>query len=195
MINKLKAVAFCLILIGFTITACEYFGGGGRTFETEEGVKETREQLDSKFGKGAWYTDVTLSYDKSTGTVITGTGTADPNSPKLIERHLMKGIWKDLSEITMEISGGGQPKDFMFTLDQVNMDKIPALVKQSKEKVSKEKGIKDVVVTWVSISMPDKLNNDKPAKPSYRLNVEPESGGTHFTFIYDVQGNFENMIY
>ncbi|BAV05850.1 hypothetical protein FLA_1862 [Filimonas lacunae] len=188
-------MVLCIALLAITLTACEYFGGGGCTYETADGIKDAQKELDSKFGKGAGYTDVMFSFHKDVGTVITATGTPDLNSAKLIERHRMKGIWKDLSEITMEISGEGKPRDFMFTLDQVDLSKIPAMVKQAKEKIQKEKGIDKVIASSVSLSMPDKLDNKEDGNPTYHINVEPESGGTTFSFVYDVKGNFKNLIY
>lgn len=192
--NKTQTLLLLLVITAITITSCEYFGGGGRAYETEDGMRKMLGELNDEFGKGAGYTDISFSYHKDMGTAISATGTKDLTSSKLIEKLKLKGVWEDKSEITMEISGGAKSKDFMFTMAEVDLMKIPAIVKQSIDKVSKEKQIKEVVVNSVSISMPDELKNSTE-KPTYHIIAEPKNGGTNFTLLYDEKGNFQKMIY
>ena len=83
--NKMKTLLLLVITV-ITITSCEYFGGGGRTYETESGMKKLLGDLDGQFGKGAGYTDIGFVYHKDIGTSIVATGTKDLNSPKLMEK-------------------------------------------------------------------------------------------------------------
>lgn len=185
----------CFILLAVILSACEYFGAGGRDFETSKGIASIVSELKDKFGENAGYTRISMSYHDGVGTSTIATGTADVNSNKLIEKMKQKGIWQDKSEITLEIEGEAKPKDFMFTLQQVqDLQKIPELVKASVEKVEKEKNMKDMVPTIVSISMPSRINSPDDGL-SIIIYVEPKNGGTDFQLSYNAKGEFLKMMY
>lgn len=186
--------SWLFLLVAGLFSSCKYFGGGGREYETAEGVADIVGELNNKFGEGASYTDISMSFHKDLGTSISAKGTKDPASKKLIDKLRLKGIWEDKSEITLEIEGDAKAADFMFTLSNVdNLKKIPDLVKQSTDKIKKEKNI-DAVVTNVSISAPERINSPED-KLRYMVMAEPKTGGTNFTLIYDDKGNFKNMLY
>lgn len=169
-------------------------GNGGRSFETADGVQDIANDLDKQFGKDASYTNVLMSYHKSLGTSVSATGTKDPGSKTMIEKQKSKGIWKDVSEITLEIEGGAQASEFMFKLKDVdNLRKVPELVKASIEKIKKEKNF-DVVATSVNITAPSRINSPDD-KLRYLINLEPANGGTNFTAIYDYQGKFKDLVF
>ncbi|RPE05675.1 hypothetical protein EGT74_25215 [Chitinophaga lutea] len=184
----------CMALVAFTLASCQYFGAGGREFEDSKDVASIASELKSKFGDNAGYTSILLSYADGVGTSVIASG-GDVNSNKLMERMKLKGIWEDKSEITLEIEGEAKPKDFMFTLQQVqDMQKVPELVKASIAKVEKEKQMKDLVVSSVHYSMPSRIKGPDDAL-RLTITVEPKNGGTDFQLIYDEKGNFKTMVY
>lgn len=185
----------CIILLAATLASCQYFGGGGRDFETSKGISALVQELKDEFGENAGYTTINMAYNSGIGTSVLAIGTADMNSNKLIEKLKQKGIWQDKSEITLEIEGEAKPKDFMFTLQQLqDLGKIPDLVKASIAKVEKEKQIKDLVPTMVAISMPRKLDSPDDGV-SIVIYVEPKNGGTDFQLSYNAKGEFLQMLY
>lgn len=186
---------FCMALLAFTLASCEYFGAGGRDYENAKDLASLVGELKSKFGENAGYTNISLSYHDGIGTSVVAAGAADPNSNKLIEKLKQKGIWEDKSEITLEIEGDAKPKDFMFTLQQLqDLQKVPELVKASIEKVEKEKQMKDMVVNSVYIAMPKSIRGPED-QLRMTVTVSPENGGTDFQLIYNEKGEFQKMIY
>src|SRR5688572_31440321 len=113
--KKLCVAAFATLILA----SCQYFGGGGRAFDNADDMSDLVGELKDKFGQNAGFTSITMSYHDGIGTSTVATGTADINSNKLMERMKQKGIWQDKAEVTLEIDGEATPKDFMFTLDQV----------------------------------------------------------------------------
>lgn len=183
------------MLFAVIFSSCQYFGGGGRDFETAKGIASLVSDLKDEFGENAGYTSINMSYHDGIGTSIVATGTADMNSNKMIEKLKQKGIWQDKSEITLEIEGEAKPKDFMFTLQQVqDLQKIPDLVKASVERVEKEKQMKDMVATTVAISMPSRIKGPDDGL-SIIIYVEPKNGGTDFQLSYNAKGEFIRMMY
>lgn len=192
---KIRFSHYCLLMFCFaTFASCDYFGGGGRKFETSDGIAKLVSDLKNEFGKEAFYTSIGFAWNSHTGTSINATGTADPASKKMMERTRLKGVWKNNSEITLEISGDAKPTDFMFTLaDLGDLSKVPDMIKQSVEKIRKEKNF-DVVATNVTIHSPDELK-EQTERFSYHIILEAENGGTSFTTIFDQNGNFKRLIY
>lgn len=190
----MKKHTFSLVLAACMLVFYSCNSGGGKAFETTEGMADIVEQLNDQFGKDASYTSVILSYHKDIGTMVSATGTKDPASKKLINKHRANKGWEDLSEITLEIEGDAKPSDFMFTLKDVdNLNKLPEMVKLSVDKIKKEKNF-DVVVESVNLNAPDRINSPDD-KLRYLINCAPPNGGTKFTMIFDHTGNFKNMVY
>ncbi|RPD38271.1 hypothetical protein EG028_25605 [Chitinophaga barathri] len=176
------------------LASCQFFGGGGRAYDNDKDLSGLVEELKDKFGQNAGFTSITMSYHDGIGTSTVATG-GDINSNKLTERLKQKGIWQDKAEVTLEIDGEATPKDFMFTLDQVqDLRKIPGLVKSSIEKVEKEKKITDLVSNMVSVSMPSRI--DTPGDElRITVYVSPKNGGTDFTLLYNQKGEFLKMMH
>lgn len=185
----------CMAFLAVTMASCQYFGGGGRDFENSKDLASLVGELKSKFGENAGYTSILMSYHDGLGTSVVASGTGDANSNKLIEKMKQKGIWEDKSEITLEIEGEAKPKDFMFTLQQVqDLQKVPELVKSSIAKVEKEKQMKDLVVNSVHIAMPSRIRGPEDAL-RMTVTVSPKNGGTDFQLIYNEKGEFKTMVY
>lgn len=166
----------------------------GKAFQTPSGVEGVVNKLNKAFGKGAHYTDITITYVKGIGNTISATGTQQPQDKKLLHKLHANNGWEAVSEVTLEVSGGAQPGDFMFTLDGVDQLKsVPAMVKEAIQKIKKEKDL-DVVAELVSVVFPSRVQG--PEDPlSFNVNLEPENGGTSFVVIFDRQGKFQRMVY
>lgn len=191
--HSLQLVMMIAVFV-VALSSCQSFGGGGRKFETTDGVADLVSGLKGEFGKDAYYTEISFNYHKSTGTTISATGTKDPESKKMISKQKMKGAWEDLSEISLEITGDAKAAEFMYTLKEVDeFKKVPGMIKTSIDKIKKEKNF-DVVPTSVSVIAPDELKG-QPQKLRYLLYFQPESGGTKFTMIFDQEGNFTKMLF
>jgi hypothetical protein len=166
----------------------------GKAFETTEGVAEVVTKLNDTFGENASYTDITISYYKGVGSTISATGTTNPSSPKLISKLYSNGKWEERSEVTLEVSGGAKPSDFMFTLKEVDhLKKVPEMVKLSVERIKKEKNF-DVVAEHVSVKYPSRIIGPDD-KLSFDVNLAPENGGTSFITTFDNLGNYQRMNY
>lgn len=165
-----------------------------KAFQTSEGVAEVVSRLNDSFGKNANYTDITISYVKGVGSTISATGNNDPSSTKLVSKLYANGHWEDVSEVTLELSGGARPSDFMFRLDELDqLKKVPEMVNLSIEKIKKEKNF-DVVAEHVSVKYPSRRTGSDD-NLSYDINLAPETGGTTFIVVFDEKGKYKSLIY
>lgn len=181
-------LAACLL----AFAACQ--SGDSKAFETPEGVADAVSDLQDEFGTAASYTNVLLAYHKGIGNTLSATGTKDPASKKMLSKQKVNGMWKDLSEVTLEIEGDAQPADFMFTLQDLDhLKKLPGMIKQSVDKIKKEKNF-EVVAESVNINAPSRIKGPDD-KLRYLINCAPPNGGTSFTVIFDHNGNFQTMVY
>lgn len=187
-----RLAIYTAILATLVLTACGGLGSGP-AFESNDGISNLIGQLKDNFGAKAAFNSILISYDKQIGNFVTAQGNSDISSNKLIEKSLINGSWQDKAEITMEIEDG-EIEDFLYTLEDVDLLKVPELVKNAKEKVASEKGIEEVVVTAVSLTMPSRVS-DKMKDLKYMINVEPKNGGTTFILTYDLSGNYLDMTY
>ena len=186
--NVLKFTAVTLIM-ALSLISC---GGGGQPANAE-GFGAIQDELNDKFGEDAYYTDLKILYVKSFGSVINTTVTEDPESLKMGEWNLTKGSWNQESEITLEVSDGSKAADFMFQLDDtVNLSKLGALVEKSIEQLKTEKNIENPVLSIAFIKFP---KNGDMAKTEYAITLEPENGGTSFSFYYTLDGELRKMDY
>ena len=162
-------------------------------FESEGGITSLIDDIKDNYGDTPAFNSILLSYDEDLGNLVVIQANNDITSNKLIEKQFLRGEWQDKSEITMELESG-KMEDFLFTLSEVDLNKIPELVKDAKERVSKEKGIADIIATSVSVVMPSRVSN-KLEDLDYSIAVEPKNGGTSFSLTYDLSGKFIDMRY
>jgi citrate lyase gamma subunit len=156
------------------------------------GFEEIQNELKSKFGENAYYTNFTVTYDKTVGTIILVTETSDPESLKLEEWQYMRGAWEQRSDVTLEVSDG-KSNDFMYQLSgKFDLKKIGDLIEQSVKKLADEKKIDNAKVKIVSMNTPD---NDSAEHTKILIALEPANGGTSFSFFYDLDGNLLSFNY
>lgn len=158
-----------------------------------DGFRAIEKAVKSKFGDDAYYTSLTIIYNKTIGNSIGVTVTEDPASLKMGEWNLTQDTWKQSSNITIEVPSGTKPSDFMFQLnDKINLAKLGELVEKSKAKLTEEKKIENPALSMAFVKFP---KNGDISKIEYVVKLEPENGGTNFSFYYKLSGELREMDY
>jgi len=167
-------------------------GGGISSLPaTAEGFSKIEQSLKNKFGENAYYTDISLSYDKSVGNIVGVTVTEDPESLTMEQWNQMKDFWKQNSEISLEVPEGYKASDFMYQLDgKISLTELGRLVEKSKNKLKSEENQKEPTLKLAYILFPE---NGNILKTEYFVNLQPEKGGNTFRFQYDINGNLIKM--
>jgi hypothetical protein len=185
----MKKIAFIAIIAALTMASC----GGGTEAANAEGFGKLEQKLKDKFGKDAYYTKISITYIKALGNVINATVTEKPESLKMGEWSQTSGNWEQTSELTLEVPQGTKAADFMFQLgDKVNLIKLGELAEKSKAQLTKEKNITNPKLHIATIQIP---GNGDVSKVRYLVMLQPENGGTTFSFFYSLTGEFEKMNY
>lgn len=175
------------VLVTIFITSC----GSDLSFDAK-GFEGVEENLKSKFGNDAFYTQLSIMYVEQVGTIITTTVTKDPSSLKMENWNFSNSSWSQTADVTLELSGG-KAEDFMFNLNnEVDLSKLGELVESSIKKLKDEKDIDAAVLSIASISAPDDGNK---SKTNYFIQLKPKNGGTTFSFIYNLDGKLEKFDY
>lgn len=180
---------FYLSLLSFTILcSC-----GGKYYEDKESLMELKEELDSQFGKDAYYTQLFIldkGHDK--GSMISVRQTNDPSSLKMRD-WTKDGVWQQTSDVTLELPEGEKAEDYMFQLGkQVKFDIMGQMLEDAKNKVIEEKGMKDIRVKSITIAAPDDGDFESMV---CSIDIEPKSGGTTFSFMYNMDGTLKDFSY
>ena len=180
-----------LVLITALLTSCN--GGSSKQPATAEGFAAIEKEINDKFGKNAFFTDLSVVFIEGIGNSISVTVTESPESLKMGQWDLSQNSWTQRSEVTLEVPENSLAKDFMFQLnDKINLIKLGSLVEQSIQKLKDEKDIKNPKLSIASINFPD---NGDVSKANYSINLKPENGGTTFSFYYKLNGELEKMDY
>lgn len=184
--KKIKKLLL-VVLITTLIASCN----SKLSFDAK-GFEGVEENLKNKFGDDAFYTELSITYVKQVGTIITTTVTKDPSSLKMGSWNFSNSSWSQTADVTLELSGG-KAQDFMFNLnEEVDLSKLGELIESSIKKLKEEKDISAAVLSIASIMAPD--DGDK-SKMNYFIQLKPENGGTDFTFVYNLDGTLEKFDY
>jgi hypothetical protein len=176
-----------------TLTLLSCGGPAGAESHNAKGFGELEAELKREFGEDAYYTDLSILYVAQLGTSINTTVTKDPASLKMGEWHNGSGSWEQTSEVTLEIPEGSKASDFMFQLnDNINLSKLGGLVEESMKSLTAEKQIENPTLSLAYIKFPD---NGDISKAQYVVQLEPENGGTSFSYFYELSGDFIEMNY
>lgn len=167
--------------------------GSGSESSNAEGFQEIENQIKSEFGDDAYYTEISITYNESIGNIVGVTVTKDPESMKMGQWNLTSGNWQQNSDISIEIPEGSKAADFMFQIGEiVSLEKLGELVEKSKEALSKEKDLKNPKLHMAFVKYPD---TGEASKAEYIVMLQPETGGTFFTYSYQLDGTFIEMDY
>lgn len=184
-IKSIFTIAIAVISI-ITLQSC----GGGDLTKNADGFKDIENLLKKEFGEGAYYTNISIVSDKTAGTILNTTVTNQPESLKMGEWNRMKGSWTQASEVTLELTGG-EAKDFMFTIGDVSIAKIGELMEDAKKRLKEEKNVNSVLRT-AAVYAP---NDGDMSTMTYYIEMQPETGGTTFSFNYGLDGTFQSLNY
>ncbi|APY07619.1 hypothetical protein BWZ20_04585 [Winogradskyella sp. J14-2] len=154
---------------------------------TKEGFTEIENKLKSKFGDDAYYTDLTITYNKSIGNIIGVTVTENPESLKMGQWNLTQDIWQQNSDITVEVPAGTKASDYMFQLgNTISLSQLGGLVQKSIQRLKDEKQLSNPTLSIAGLNFP---NTGEISKAKYMINLQPENGGTTFSFYYALNGD------
>lgn len=186
--KKLKLIT-CAIL-SVALMSC---GGAGKAEANAEGFGSIEKELKGKFGDDAYYTKLTIINIETLGNAVNATVTDDPASMKMGEWNYSQSTWTQNSEITLEVSEGSKPEDFMFKLDdKINLTKLGELVEKSMKQLKTEKDLKNPKLSTAFVKLP---RNGDASQAEYCVTLEPEHGGTSFSFYYKLDGELIKMDY
>lgn len=187
----MKGLNFTLL----TVTAITLISCGGVSNEpaNADGFSAIEKELKGEFGDDAYYTDLSISYDASIGNMVGTTVTDDPESLKMGEWTFSQGAWNQTSEITLEVPEGSEAADFMFQLgDEINLTKLGELVEESMKELTAKKDIENPSLSMAFVKFPDDGDMEKV---EYVVMLEPETGGTSYSFYYNLKGELREMDY
>ena len=180
-----------ILMIAITLVSC----GGDATKQpaNADGFAGIEEELNSEFGDDAHFTELTIIYNESIGNSISTTVTDAPESLKMGQWTYSMGNWNQTSEVTLEIPEGTKAADFMFQLgEKISLEQLGELVEKSIEQLKAEKDIDNPRLEMAFIKYP---NNGDINEAQYIVKLQPENGGTSFTFSYQIDGAFIEMDY
>lgn len=186
--SKIKLVIITLSFFAFI--SCG--NGTSKHPSNAKGFAAIEQDLKNQFGINAYYVDLKISHDKSIGNMISLTVTDAPESLKMGTYIYSKHTsWKQESDVSLEVPKGSKAADFMFQLnDKINLEKLGELVELSSKKLTKEKNINSPVLDMAFIKFP---KNGDMKKVEYSISLQPENGGTTFSFYYSLNGDLINM--
>lgn len=189
---KLPKVAFLFImLVSIKLVSCSDLTSNQPA--NAEGFTVIENELKNKFGDNAYYTNLKILYIKGVGNTISTTVTQEPESLKMGEWDLSQDTWTQRSEVTLEVPEGTKAADFMFQLNnKVNLTKLGGLVEESITKLTTEKNIDNPILSMAFVKFP---KNGDISKAEYAVRLEPENGGTSFTYYYTLNGELIKMDY
>ena len=189
----MKTLKFKAIVVLTVMTLISCGGSTSKQPANAEGFGAIEKELKSKFGENAYYTDLTITYDKSLGSWISVTVTDNPESLKMGQWNLSQDTWTQNSEISLEVPQDSKAADFMFQLNnKINLTKLGELVEKSTIKLKTEKNIENALLHMALVKFP---KNGNIVKTEYTVMLKPENGGTTFTFRYKLNGNLIKMDY
>lgn len=187
--KNIKFIALTIILA--TLISC----GGSSSKQTadKKGFSAIEKEIKSKFGDDAYYTNITITHNKSIGNIIGVTVTEAPESLKMGQWNQTQGKWQQNSDISIEIPSGTKATDFMFQLNsKINLGTLGSLIEKSKAKLTEEKKIENPALNMAFIKFPKNGDN---AKAEYVVLLNPENGGTTFSFYYKLDETLIKMDY
>ena len=189
----MKNLKITVIIVTAIITLISCGGGVGDQPANAEGFGVIEQEIKSKFGENAYYTDLKILYIKGIGNTVSTTVTDNPESLKMGEWNLAQGSWNQRSEITLELPEGTKAVDFMFQLNEnISLSKLGELVEKSMKQLTAEKNIENPILSTAFVKFP---KNGDISKTEYSVTLEPENGGTSFSFYYKLNGDFIEMDY
>ena len=180
-----------ILLIAITLVSCG--GDVAKQPANADGFAGIEKELKSEFGDDAYYTELTIIYNESIGNSISTTVTDDPGSLKMGQWTYSMDNWNQTSEVTLEIPEGTKAADFMFQLgEKISLEQLGELVEKSNGQLKAEEDIDNPQLEMAFVKYP---KNGDINDAEYIVKLQPENGGTSFTFSYRLDGSLIEMDY
>jgi len=187
----MKTLKFAAIVAMTIATLMSCGGGTSKQPANAEGFDAIEKELKNKFGDNAYYTDLSITYNKSIGNIIGVTVTDNPESLKMGQWNQTQDTWKQNSEISLEVPKGSKAADFMFQLDdKINLSILGELAEKSSGQLITEKNIENPTLYMAFIKFP---KNGDISKTEYTVMLKSENGGTTFTFRHGINDDSIKM--
>jgi hypothetical protein len=162
-----------------------------------EGFAKIQADMKSKFGDDAYYSNIGIVYTSGkapgSGIALNLTVTKDPASLSMEEWvYSSYGGWRKTADVTIEVPKDVDAREFMYQLaGKFDLKKIGELVEVSAKKLADEKQIKGAVLNMAQLNP-----GNRPASTTdIYISMQPENGGTAFSFHYDLDGNLISFDY
>lgn len=176
------------VLLLTTLVSC-----GGAGTNGSEGFTTVESDLRDQFGDQAYYIELTITHNDAIGNIISTTVTKDPESLMMGQWTQTQGNWQQTAEVSIEIPEESKASDFMFQLGEtVSLKKLSELVEQSKKNLTAEKDLSNPRLHMAMVKYPD---TGEEKKAEYIVMLQPETGGTTFTYSYQLNGELIGMDY
>lgn len=187
----MKRLKYLAVIVTVILMSCG--GDSAKQPATADGFSEIEKGIKSEFGESAYFTDISIVYNKSIGNIVGVTATKDPSSLIMGQWNQTQGIWKQNQEISIEVPKGSKAADFMYQLDEnINLSKLGELTEKSSKQLTAEKNIENPTLSMAYVKFP---KNGDVSKTEYTVMLKPENGGTTFTFRYALNGELIKMDY
>ena len=123
--KNLKRTVIALTIVSALISC----GVGSSKFPaTADGFTAIEKDIKSEFGD-AYFTDISVTYDKSVGNILNVTVTKDPLSLKMGQWNQIQGFWRQNSDISIEVPQGTKAEDYMYQLGkEISLTKLGELI-------------------------------------------------------------------
>ncbi|NRD20039.1 hypothetical protein HNV08_08260 [Winogradskyella eckloniae] len=191
--HQMKTLSFKMLFVMVCTTLMACGGSTGKQPATADGFADIESDIKSEFGSDAYFTDLTITYNKSIGNIIGVTVTDDPSTLKMGQWNQTQGTWNQTSEISLEVPQGTKAEDYMFQLNEtISLSTLGALAEKSSEKLTADKKVEHPTLSMAFVKFP---KNGDVSKTEYTVMLQPEHGGTTFTFRYDLNGELIKMDY
>jgi len=194
-------IGLCVSLL--FATSCGSGGGNNLSKVSTDaaGFEKIQQELTAKFGENAYYDLIYIGNNLPAnrpggGVWVNVNVTTKPESLKMEQWSYASTIgWRNTSEITIEMSGDANVKDYLFQLDgnKFNLKKVGELVTASSKKLADEKNLSKTVLASAVINTFNQPVSDTDTK--ILIDMKPENGGTTFHFIYDLSGKLLDFSY
>lgn len=147
---------------------------------------ETEKAIKNKFGNNAYFINLSIENDKSLGKLVRLVVTDKPESLKMEEWALIKGSWRQIAKVSIEIPNDTQAKDFMFMLNhKISLEKLGVVLEQTKLKILTEKGVGKSSLLKAFIYFP---KSGDISKASYNILLNTKNKDTVYRFVYQLNG-------
>jgi hypothetical protein len=182
--------AFMTLYCLFAMFSCSYVGPP-REFDTEKGMAKLIRHLKRIIPKHGGYSNLNL-YHLDDLYYWDVTFSEDIKNPgKQLIYSTREGFWTKSADLIVEPD---QPGWYLISISDFDLMKLLPMFEKSKNKIIKEKGIKDVFIERCEISVNKKQKSTDILKAiQINIDYQTKQGKPYFYFTYDINGNLTNF--